>query len=298
MESPGVVGAAPAAFAAVAGVDDQHAGRAATDAGLTPGRGLLDVLLAACDESPVLLVLDDAQWCDASTLGAIAASARDLARQPFAVLLGVRLQPPSASLDEIRAHVGRDLPGVCVRLGPLDADAVGSLAESLLPGLAADDRERLVRRVQADSAGSPLLAVEMLRAVAHGMDLGRATRSWPEAGRTLDDTIPADLPDAIVSAIRVNYRRLSADAQAALATAAVLGDRVNEESVALGSGLPAERVAEALDELEWQRWLVADGRGYAFSARLVRDVVARDFLTPGQRERIARRASIQGLPSA
>jgi hypothetical protein len=187
---------------------------------------------------------------------------------------------------------------VCVRLGPLDADAVGSLAESLLPGLAADDRERLVRRVQADSAGSPLLAVEMLRAVAHGMDLGRATRSWPEAGRTLDDTIPADLPDAIVSAIRVNYRRLSADAQAALATAAVLGDRVNEESVALGSGLPAERVAEALDELEWQRWLVADGRGYAFSARLVRDVVARDFLTPGQRERIARRASIQGLPSA
>ena len=246
----------------------------------------------------MLLVLDDAQWCDAATLGAVAASARDLARQPFAVLLGVRLEPASASLDEIRAHIGRELQGVCVRLGPLDASAVESLAEAMLPGVVAGDRQRLVRRVQADSAGSPLLAVEMLRAVAHGMDLGRATRSWPEAGRTLDDTIPADLPDAVVSAIRVNYRRLTADAQAALATTAVLGERVSEESVALGSGLPAERAAEALDELEWPRWIVADGRGYAFSARLVRDVVARDFLTPGQRERIARRAAIPAEPSA
>ena len=101
-----------------------------------------------------------------------------------------------------------------------------------------------------------------------------------------------------MSAIRVNYRRLTADAQAALATTAVLGERVSEESVALGSGLPAARAAEALDELEWQRWIVADGRGYAFSARLVRDVVARDFLTPGQRERIARRAAIPAEPSA
>ena len=42
----------------------------------------------------------------------------------------------------------------------------------------------------------------------------------------------------------------------------------------------------ALDELEWQRWLTAEPRGYTFVARIVRDVVDRDMVTPGQRQRI------------
>jgi hypothetical protein len=57
------------------------------------------------------------------------------------------------------------------------------------------------------------------------------------------------------------------------------------------TGLEEEAVDEALDELEWNRWLVAEKRGYAFVARIVRDVVARDMLTPGQRRRIQERIS-------
>ena len=53
---------------------------------------------------------------------------------------------------------------------------------------------------------------------------------------------------------------------------------------------------EALDELEWQRWLVAEGRGYSFVARLVRRVLAQDLLTPGQRRRLL--ARIQEWPGA
>jgi hypothetical protein len=48
----------------------------------------------------------------------------------------------------------------------------------------------------------------------------------------------------------------------------------------------------ALDELEWQRWLEADGQGYGFVARLARQVVARDMLTPGQRVRYRERAGV------
>jgi hypothetical protein len=47
-----------------------------------------------------------------------------------------------------------------------------------------------------------------------------------------------------------------------------------------------EEIALALDELEWHRWLVAEPRGYSFVARLVRRVVERDMLTPGQRRRV------------
>jgi hypothetical protein len=50
--------------------------------------------------------------------------------------------------------------------------------------------------------------------------------------------------------------------------------------------LPANAVHEALDELEWHRWLVAEPRGYGFVARIVRLVIERDMLTPGQRRRL------------
>jgi hypothetical protein len=47
-----------------------------------------------------------------------------------------------------------------------------------------------------------------------------------------------------------------------------------------------EEVARALDELEWNRWLVAEPRGYSFVARIVRQVVERDIVTTGQRRRV------------
>jgi len=84
----------------------------------------------------------------------------------------------------------------------------------------------------------------------------------------------------------VGFRRLSPAAQRALSVAAVLGDRVPLERLAHALGLALPEVAGALDELEWQRWLVCDSRGYTFVARVVQQIIARDMLTPGQRQRI------------
>jgi hypothetical protein len=52
------------------------------------------------------------------------------------------------------------------------------------------------------------------------------------------------------------------------------------------TSLARDDVIRALDELEWQRWLAADARGYTFVARIARSVVDRDMVTGGQRERI------------
>jgi hypothetical protein len=47
-----------------------------------------------------------------------------------------------------------------------------------------------------------------------------------------------------------------------------------------------DTLGRALDELEWHRWLVSEPRGYSFAARIVRQVVERDMVTPGQRRRV------------
>jgi hypothetical protein len=145
--------------------------------------------------------------------------------------------------------------------------------------------------VLADSAGLPLFIVELLHAVAGGLDLTAVGDGWPAPFRTLDDTRPGDLPDAIVAAIRVGFRRLSANAQRVLATASVLDDRAPADQLACVTQLALETTHAALDELEWGRWLIAEARGYTFVARIVREVIGADMLTPGQRQRIAERAA-------
>jgi len=132
-------------------------------------------------------------------------------------------------------------------------------------------------------------AVELLRAVALGMDLGTTSGAWPEQFKTLDQTLPGDLPDAVVAAIRVGFRRLSPAARQVLASASILDPRVTPELLVQATALSSAVVTTALDELEWHRWMVSEPRGYDFVARVVRQVVARDMLTPGQRRRILER---------
>jgi predicted ATPase len=153
-------------------------------------------------------------------------------------------------------------------------------------GYDAAELDRLARRVSTDSAGLPLLVVELLSAVALGLDVDTVRPAWPAALRTLDQTLPGDLPEGIIGAIRVGFRRLSAPAQRVLQAAAVLGSRLDVAWLARATALAPGVVAEALDELEWSRWLTAEGRGYGFVARIVRQVVEQDLLTPGQRQRL------------
>jgi hypothetical protein len=168
----------------------------------------------------------------------------------------------------------------------LDRAAIRHLAERMLPGYDPVAIDRVVRRVATDSAGLPLLAVELLRAVALGLDLGTISGEWPEPFRTLDQSLPGHLPDAVVAAIRVGVRRLSPQAQRVLAATAVLGDLVSPALLERALALSADDAARTLEELEWHRWLVSEPRGYSFVARIVRQVVERDIVTPGQRRRV------------
>jgi DNA-binding SARP family transcriptional activator len=258
------------------------------------GRALSEVLRAATEEQPVALAVDDARWLDHSSFLALLAALRDLATAPLIIVFATDLQPPIPELDEVRARIGRDVRGVSLRLAPLGTADLRALARHMLPGFNDVEIERVVRRVATDSAGLPLLAVELFRAVALGLDLRQTPGAWPEPLKTLDQTLPGDLPETVVAAIRIGFRRLSPTAQRVLAVAAALGDRVPGNLLAKVTTLSPADLAQALDELEWNRWLVFEPRGYSFLARVTRQVIARDMLTPGQRQRLFEAAGKSG----
>lgn len=288
------VAAAPAA--ALATLAECHPGwleqfPGALTAGTMPFRqAVTEVLRAATGDAPVVVGIDDAQWLDEAALDVIVALGRDLADAPLLVVLTWTPDPPCVPLEAVAARVGRDLAGAIIPLSPLTTADLERLVGAIFPQFDTEATSRLARRIAADSAGLPLLAVELLHAVAGGLDLRGAPAPWPAPQRTLDQTRPGTLPEVLVAAIRLGFRRLSLPAQRILGALAVLDERVPGEVLGRAAALtPADRDA-GLEELEWQRWLRAEARGYSFVARVAREVVARDLVTPGQAARMRRQA--------
>jgi DNA-binding SARP family transcriptional activator len=289
LDARGLAGAHSAALASFAGEFPEWAerfGGALGTAPWPPGRALGELLRNAAEEQPVFLAVDDADYLDRDSLLALEAVLRDLPRAPIGVVLTMVSHAQQPDLDRLRARLGRDMAGSFVALGPLTIGDLRDLARRILPTFDDVEIDRVARRVGTDSAGIPLLAVELLRAVALGMDLKASSAAWPSPFRTLDQSLPGDLPAAVVAAVRVGFGQLERKTRQVLAAASLLEKRFTPETLALAADLPNDDVIRALDLLEWQRWLVSEPRGYDFAARIVREIIARDMLTPGQRHRI------------
>jgi DNA-binding CsgD family transcriptional regulator len=187
----------------------------------------LSLLGAVAHETPVLLVVDDAQWLDAPSREALIFCARRIEDEPIAVLGASRELAPE------RANV----PGVAeVALGPLrPADAQALLARStrdspLAPSVAGE--------VLAVAEGNPLALVELPAAMSGDERTGRVPLPRPlRAG------------EAIAGAYRRRVEGLPQPARRALTVAAVSGDGALGPVVAaladLGGGRGDLEAAEA-----------------------------------------------------
>ena len=123
----------------------------------------------AAREEPLLLVLDDVQWCDAASLDALLFVGRRLAAEPVALLLALR-DAPGARQSTSSMLTG--LPGVReLRLAGLSEAEVGALMAT------AGRRTRTVptvNHVLAESThGNPLALVELVRFLTPDQIAGR-----------------------------------------------------------------------------------------------------------------------------
>jgi predicted ATPase len=288
-DAPGLAGTPPAALAALGALDEGLAARVGTASGAPMAAAVSAAVIAAAEERPLLLALDDAQWIDPQTLGLLPGLLRDTARRPVLIVLGVTRcapgAPEDAHFDDLRARLGRDIQGAVVRVKPLDATALRALIGWALPQYRPDDADRLLRRLERDTAGIPLLVVAMLEAVAQGFQLNPDASAWPTAHRTLVDSLPNALPPAVIGTICLRFRNLPASAQQVLGAAAAFDKRIEPAALSAATGLDSTAVIEALDLLEWERWVAADARGYALSAPIVRAILLQEMITPGQARR-------------
>src|SRR5215472_1048611 len=115
----------------------------------------LEVLADRAGEAPLLLVVEDAHWLDASTCEVLAFVARRLEMEPIIALFAAR--------DDAVSHVGQaGLPEL--KLGALDDGSASALLSASAPEL----RPEVRRRVLAAADGNPLALIELPRALDSG----------------------------------------------------------------------------------------------------------------------------------
>jgi DNA-binding SARP family transcriptional activator len=245
---------------------------------------LLDALSHAilADERPLLLVIDDLQWCDRDTLGWIDYLLASKPRAPRLVVATAR----SEELDPVQPllHAARTRgQAVELELAPLRATETAVLAANVWGRKLDEQREELLYR---ETEGNPLFVVEWVRA---GL-----VEAAPEsrAGGEPDDE--RELPPMVHSVIQARLGQLSPAAQELASLAATVGRAFTFDVMALASSSSEEQVIEALDEL-WNRRIVRE-RGvdaYDFSHDRLREAA---YLSTGSaRRRMLHRRVAQAL---
>ena len=113
------------------------------------GLAVLNLLAAAATESPLLCVVDDAQWLDRASLQALEFVARRLEAESIVLLFGVR-----TSSEELRG-----LPQLL--LTALTHTDARELLASVMPGRI---DERVLDRIVSETHGNPLALIELPQA--------------------------------------------------------------------------------------------------------------------------------------
>jgi DNA-binding NarL/FixJ family response regulator len=230
--------------------------------------GVLGLLAELAAATPVLLVLEDLHWADASTRDLVTFLSRMLHRERVALIGSYRTDDLHRRhpLRPVVAELLRLPSVIAVDLAPLDPSALAEHLTATAPGrIEATELNDIVARAE----GNAYYAEELL-AASVGSDPGQRS------------VLPAGLAALLLSRVE----QLSDAAQQVLRAAAVAGRKADDELVRAASGLGAAEYEAAVREAVTHQLLVPDGaEGYVFRHALLREAVYADLL-PGERTRL------------
>ncbi len=220
-----------------------------------------DLLAAAAAERPVLVVLDDLHWADASSLRLLAHVA-GAARGARLLLAGAYRTGESASGDVLPAvleEIEGDPRAGRVQLAGLGPEDV----RALVPPEAAVAEDAL-RAIHARTAGNPFYVAELVRLLAAEGRLG-----------TDGGSLPPLVPTRVREVVRRRVERLGPQTGEVLEVAAVAG-RFTIADLVRAAGSARAQVVEAVEHAAAAGLVVAapdqPGR-FAFAHAIVRDAV-------------------------
>ena len=221
-------------------------------------------------DSPLVLAVDDLQWCDAPSARALAFMARRLEGLPLALILASRPLDPAFAPDA--AALAADPATEFVRPPPLTDAAVTDLIEA---HLSATPHPRFVDACITVTGGNPFLLAELLsEAAARGLA--------PTASAAED--IGTIVPRGVANAVLLRVARLPPSAAGLARTLSVLGDGAQVGDAGRLAGLAGAELDAAMVALV-SAGVVEPGGTIAFTHPIARRAIY-DDIPPAERERL------------
>ncbi|WP_217352434.1 ATP-binding protein [Candidatus Viridilinea mediisalina] len=233
--------------------------------------GVARLLLALSTKAPLYLLLDDAHWADASSLGLLAYLLRRAPGAPLHLLLTARPLDPRGPLATLATSLTREGRIERVALQRLAPAATESLARSVCPHNPAP----LAAWLQHNAEGNPYIMSELLN-YAREQHLLNA-----DGQLQLPADAPLVVPHTVYSLIEARLVRLSDAARRILDAGVAVGRNFAFALVAHTAACAEEVALDALDELQAARLIVAQPDGcYSFDHSLTMEVAYRQMGQP------------------
>lgn len=241
---------------------------------------------------PLLLLLDDVQWCENETLEWLHYLLRFYPDAPLLLIGTVRAEEtlPENPLVAFLSALQREGLLTEIALGPLSTAETTSLAEQVARTSLEPD---LATHLYHETEGNPLFVVEMVRAGSLVEAGSRASDKLTTGNaQPLLTRATSTLPPTVQTVLSARLAQLSPSARQVANVASVIGREFAFSVLARACGESEDALVQGLDEL-WQRRIVREqgtGETYDFSHDKLREQTYA-ALSPGQRRLLHRRVA-------
>lgn len=237
-------------------------------------------------KQPLLLLLDDLQWCDQETLAWVHFLLRYAPQAPLLVIGTARTEETDTdALAAWLADLHRSAQFTTIELAPLNEQETAALVGQMADGTMASS---VAQQLYRETEGNPLFVVEMMRTRTRAQGLAiTGPSSTPD--RQSPVVNPRLLPPKVHAVLHARLAQLSPNARELARVAAAIGRAFTLTLVSQVSASDEEALVRALDEL-WQRRIVReqDQETYDFCHDKLREV-AYGELSPVRRRHLHRR---------
>lgn len=236
---------------------------------------------ALARRKPLLFIIEDAHWIDASTLAMLEACLDKIANERALMLISAR---PTFT------HGFGGHPIVSkLALNRLGSEQTAGILSAIAGGKALP--EELTAEIIARTDGVPLFAEELTKTILESGQLRETATAYELTGPISRMTIPATLHDSLMARID----RLQPIKEVAQ-MAACIGRAFDRATLAEVARLDGRTLDDALEQLEQSELVFRRGAApaarYVFKHALVRDVAYESLLTRRRQEIHARLADI------
>ncbi len=159
-----------------------------------------DLVTAACAKAPVVTILEDLHWGDASTIRLLGDMLAALPDRPWMVVAFARPE-----IDDTFPRLWQEHDCQHIRLRPLTRRAAEQIVRHVL---GAEAPSSAVSRIVAQADGNAFFLEELIRAFAAGGG----------------DDMPMTLPETVLAVVQARIAQLDAQARRVLRAASVLGE--------------------------------------------------------------------------